>query len=124
MNVVDSSGWLEYFADSANADFIAAAIEDEANLVVPAITVYEVFKRVLSQRGEESALSAAANMLRGYVIELDAALAIEAAQLSVQYKLPMADSIIFATAQRADAVLLTQDSDMASLPGVTYTPKT
>ncbi len=123
MNVVDSSGWLEYFADSMNANFFAAAIEDEADLVVPAITVYEVFKRVLLQRGEEAALLAAANMLRGYVIELNAALAIEAAQLSVKYKLPMADSIIFATAQHIGALLWTQDSDMRDLPGVMYIPK-
>ena len=80
MNVVDSSGWLEYFADGPNADFFAPAIEATSELVVPAISVYEVFKRILQQRSEGEALQAVAVMLRGRVVDLDVQLALTAAR--------------------------------------------
>lgn len=88
MNVVASSGWLEYFADGPNANFFAPAIEDTAQLIVPTISVYEVFKRVLQQRGEGEALQAVAVLAQGQAVELDTALALNAAKLSIDHKLP------------------------------------
>lgn len=123
MNVVDSSAWLEYFADGPNADFFAPAIEDTSNLVVPSVSIFEVFKRVLQQRGESDALQAAALMQQGRVVNLDTSIALEAAKISNDYKLPLADSIILATAQAHNATLWTQDSDFDGLPGVQYKPK-
>lgn len=120
MNVVDSSGWLEYFADGPNASFFAAAIEKPAGLVVPTISLYEVFKRVLQQRDHGAALQVVAVMRQGTVVELTEALAVSAARLSVKHGLPMADSIMLATAQAADATLWTQDADFENLPGVRY----
>ena len=123
MNVVDSSGWLEYFANEANADFFAPALEDTGNLIVPSISIFEVFKRVLQQRGESDALQAAALMQQGRVVDLDVFIALEAAKVSDSYKLPLADSVILATAQVHNAVLWTQDADFDGLPGVKYKPK-
>ncbi len=120
MNVIDSSGWLEYFADDPNADFFAAGIENVPELVVPTISVYEVFKRVLGQRGEGPALQAVAVMRQGLVTDLDTALALRAAKLSTDLGLPMADSVILATARAHDAVLWTQDSDFRDIEGVRY----
>ena len=120
MNVVDSSAWLEYFADGPNASFFGPVIEKTADLVVPSLTLYEVFKRILQQRGEDSALRAVAAMQQATVANLDAAVALRAAKISVEHKLPMADSVIFATAQIHDATLWTQDADFESFPGVRY----
>jgi predicted nucleic acid-binding protein len=123
MNVVDSSGWLEYFADGPNADFFADAIEAVDALVVPAISLYEVFKRVLQQRGEGPALQAVALMSQGQVVILDMGLALEAARLSVAERLPMADSIILATTRWYEATLWTQDRDFEHIKGVQYIEK-
>ena len=124
MKVVDSCGWLEYFADGANADKFAAAIEDTLHLIVPAISLLEVFKRVLQQRGEDAALQAAAIMSQGQVIDLDTSLALTAAKLSAEHKMPMADSIILATARQYNAIVLTQDNDFEGIAGVEYFKKT
>ena len=121
--VVDSSGWLEYFAGSDRADLYADAIEDTDSLIVAAISLFEVFKRVCAQRGESLALQAVAHMQMATVATLDAPLAIEAARLSVTHRLPMADALIYATAKQHDATLLTQDADFKGLDGVTYFPK-
>lgn len=123
MNIVDSSGWLEYFADGPNADWFAAPLGNAAELLVPSITLYEVFKVVCRQRGEDAALQAVAMMQQGRVIELSSSIALLAAKLSLDVKIPMADSIILATAQIHDAVLWTQDDDFEGLPGVRYFPK-
>jgi predicted nucleic acid-binding protein len=123
MNVVDSSGWLEYFANGPNADFFAPAIEDTNNLIIPSISLFEVFKRVLQQRGESDALQAVALMQQGRVVDLDVSIAFEAARLSIDYKLPLADSVIYATAQSNGAILWTQDADFDGLPGVQYKAK-
>lgn len=123
MNVVDSSGWLEYFADGPNAAFFAAAVEKPANLVVPTISLYEVFKRVLQQRDHGEALQVVAVMRQGRVADLTESLALASARLSVKHGLPMADSIMLATAQMWEAVLWTQDSDFEGLPGVRYIAK-
>lgn len=118
MNVVDSSGWLEYFGDGPNAAFFAGPLAKAEELIVPAISVFEVFRRVLQQRDEASALQAAALMQQGRAVALDPALAIAAAKLSFELKLPMAASIILATARQFNAVLWTQDADSENLPGV------
>ena len=123
MNVVDSSGWLEYFADGPNAASFAKPIEATAKLIVPTLSIFEVFKRVMTQRGEDVALEAAALMRQGRVVPLDDALALEAARLSVAHRLPMADSIILATALAHRATLWTQDADFENLAGVRYVPK-
>lgn len=123
MNVVDSSAWLEYLADGPNAGRFATAIEDVEHLVVPSISLLEVFKRVLQQRDETTALQAAAMMQQGQVVDLDTGLALDAAKLGVDLKLPLADSIILATARRHQAELWTQDSDFKGLTGVHYFAK-
>ena len=120
MNIVDSCGWLEYFADGPNADFFASAIEDIKVLIVPTINIYEVFKRVLQQRNAGDALQAVMVLTQGQVVEMDATLAIDAARISVEQKLPMADSIMLATARAYNATLWTQDADFEGLPGVEY----
>jgi toxin FitB len=120
MNVVDSSGWLEYFADGPNADFFAPAIEDTSKLVVPTLSLYEVFQRVLQQRGEGDALQSVAVMIQGSVVDLDMDLALSAAKLSVDLRLPMADSVILATAKSQGAILWTQDADLDGIQGVQY----
>lgn len=123
MNVVDSSGWLEYFADGPNADFFAPAIEATEQLLVPVICVYEVFKRILQQKGLGAAETRIADLYKGAVIELTPSLAISAAVLSDAHMLPMADSIILATARSLDATLWTQDEHFQGLDGVKYIAK-
>ena len=123
MNVIDSSAWLSYFAGDKNANRFARAIENIEELLVPSITITEVFKNILRQRDEEAALSAIAHMELGSVISLDSELAIESASAGVEYKLPLADSIIFATSRKYDATLWTQDADFNGLPNVKYFPK-
>ena len=120
MNLVDSSGWLEYFADGPNADFFAPAIENVTELIVPSISLYEVFKRVLQQRHEGDALQAVATMMQGQVVDLNDRLALEAARVSVEKQLPMADSMILATARAYEATVWIQDSDFEGLEGVRY----
>ena len=119
MNAVDSSAWLEYFADTKRAKLFAAAIEDADHLIVPVVTVYEVFKKFLRERGESDALQAVSAMRSGQVVDLDVSLALEAGR----FDLPLADSLIYATAQRYGATLWTQDEDFAGLAGVRYFPK-
>ncbi|TAL92286.1 MAG: type II toxin-antitoxin system VapC family toxin [Rhodanobacter sp.] len=120
MNVVDSSAWLEYFADGANAKHFARVIEKPDELLVPSITLLEVFKRISQQRDESTALQYVAVMRQSTIAELDAALALRAAVLGLRHKLPLADSIIYATAQAADALVWTQDADFEGLAGVKF----
>ena len=122
-HVVDSSGWIEYFTDSPNADAFAAVIEQPEMLLVPSLSILEVFKWVLRERGEDVALQLTAVMQQLEIIDLDAALALRAAKLGVAHRLPLADSIIYATAQAFGATLWTQDADFQDLPGVRYLPK-
>jgi len=123
MNVVDSSAWLEYFSDGPNASVFAKPIESTRSLLVPSLSLFEVFKRVSQQRSEDDALRAIAVMEQGSVVDLDRATAIEAARLSILHGMAMADSVMLATAQRHRATLWTQDSDFDSLPGVKYYAK-
>ncbi len=123
MNVVDSSGWIEFLMLGPNAPFFAPAITDIANLIVPSISIYEVFKFVLQRQDEPTALQAATLMSRGRVVDLNSTLAMSAAKLSAALKIPMADSIILATARAHNAILWTQDVDLAGLPNVQYVSK-
>jgi predicted nucleic acid-binding protein len=123
MNVVDSSAWLEYFADGPNASIFAKPIETTRSLLVPSLALYEVFERVSQQRNEDEALRAIAVMEQGKVLDLDRATALEAARVSIQYGIAMADSIMLATAQRHRATLWSQDSDFDGLPGTKYFAK-
>ena len=123
MNIVDSSGWLEYFSDGPNADCFVEPLSNVSELLVPTIILYEVFKVISRQRGEDSALQAMALMQQGRIIELSSSIALLAAKLSLDIKIPMADSIILATAQIHNALLWTQDNDFEGLPGVRYFPK-
>ena len=118
-NVVDSTGWLEYFTDSHRAPLFAAAIEDSENLFVPVISIYEVFKKVLRERGEDDALQAVSMMQSGQLIDLDCALALEAAR----HPLPLADSIIYAAAMRREATLWTQDEHFKDFSNVRFFPR-
>jgi len=120
MNVIDSSGWLEFFADGPNAAFFAPAILKPRDLIVPTVSLYEVFKRVLQQRDESQALQAIALMEQGNVADLNATLALAAAKLSTDLKLPMADSIMLATARAFGATLWSQDADFEGMEGVRY----
>ena len=122
MNVVDSSAWLSYLAGDNNAAEFAAPIENIDKLLVPSITLTEVFKSIMRQRGEGTALQVVAHMQQGKVVALDSALAIDAAVFGLKYKLPLADSIIYATASKFGAVVWTQDADFKALPDVEYFP--
>ncbi len=118
-NVVDSSGWLEYFADTPRARLFAPAIEAADLLIVPLLVLYEVVKKVRRERGESAALEAAAVLQTGRIVDVDIATGLDAAQTD----LPLADSLIYAIARRAGATLWTQDQDFATLPGVKFFPK-
>ncbi|TXI37303.1 MAG: type II toxin-antitoxin system VapC family toxin [Methylophilus methylotrophus] len=123
MNVVDSCGWLEYFANGSNADFFAPALEDTENLLVPALIVFEVCKRVTLQRGEKAAQSAADFMAQGTTVSFDADTALNAALYSAKYQLALADSLILQISKEHHATLWTQDSDLKGHPGVQYKAK-
>lgn len=123
MNVVASSGWLEYFADGANASFFAEPINKPSQLVVPSLSLYEVFKRIYVQRGESAALLAVSVMHEGEVVDLNTTISLAAAKLSIDLKLAMADSVMFATARERNATFWTQDADFASVPEVKYISK-
>ena len=123
MNIVDSSGWLEYFADAPNAGYFAPVLENVTELLVPSISIYEVFKRILQQKRDSEALEAVALMMQGQVIDLDASIAIGAAKISDELKIPMADSIMLASAHHYKAMFWTQDADFADVPGVQYVTK-
>ncbi len=123
LNVVDSSGWIEYFTDSPNAGIFAGPIEATERLIVASISVLEVFRWVLREHGETEALQAAALMQQGHVVDLDTTLALRAGKLGTEYKLPLADSVILATARVFGATLWTQDVDFEGIMGVQYHPK-
>ena len=123
MNIVDSSAWIEYFVGGPNARFFATPIEDATQLLVPSISVFEVYRHVLRERGADDALRAIAGMHRGREVPLDSDLALTAAELALEHRLPLADSIIYATAQVHGAVVWTQDADFKGLDGVRFRAK-
>lgn len=118
-----SEARLEYFAGGPQAGRFATVIEDVAHLLVPTIVLLEMTRRVMQQRGEDEALQVAAVMYQGSVVDLDDGLALNAAQLGVTRKLPLADSVIYATAKQHEATVWTMDADFAGLEGVRYVPK-
>jgi predicted nucleic acid-binding protein len=120
MNIVDTSGWLEYFFDGPNASYFSEPIEDTANLIVPVVCLYEVFKKIIQVSDKLKALQAVTQMKQGHIIKLDEEIALSAAIISVQNKLPMADSFIYAVAQLEGAIVWTQDSDFKGLARVNY----
>lgn len=123
MNVVDSCGWLEYFSDGPNAEKFAEPIQEMSSLIVPTLSMYEVFKVALREKGEDAALQAVAIMKQGQEVELDSNIAIQAAKTSVDLNMPMADAIILATARTHLATVWTQDEDFAGIAGVKYFKK-
>lgn len=122
MNIIDSSGWLEYFSDGPNASRYLPPLNDPSSLIVPVITIYEVFKIVLRESSENNALQAVAAMQKGRVVDLAANLAMEASKLSLRHDLPMADAIILATARSFRCTIWTQDADFQDIEGVNYFP--
>jgi len=123
LNVVDSSAWLAYLADEAGAEHFSTAIEDTDHLVVPVVCILEVFKIVARQRGDGDALQAVALMQQAKVIDLDANLALIAGKAAIDHNLPLADSMVYATAMLVEGVVWTQDDDLEDLPDVRYYPK-
>jgi predicted nucleic acid-binding protein len=123
MKIVDSSGWIAYFADEPNAKHFVAPLSDSTLRMGPTITIYEVFKVILRESSENEALQAVVAMQKGRSVELSAPLAIAASRLSLEHQLPMADSIILATAQEFKAIIWTQDSDFKNTNKVKYFPK-
>lgn len=123
MNVVDSSGWLEYFGGTNRAEYFAEAIEKTEKLIVPSIAIFEIFKKVYKEKGEDIALKIVAHMQLGKVVNLDARISIYAAKISVDKSIPIADSIIYSTAYLNKATLWTQDNDFRGLPGVKFFEK-
>ena len=117
--VLDSSCWLEYLADTPRADLFAPAVEAPERLVVPVLTVYEVVKKLMRESGEEAATAALALMQQSEVVEIGLPLAMDAALNG----LPLANSLIYATARHHDAELWTQDAHFEGLAGVRYFPK-
>ncbi len=123
MNLVDSSAWLAYFADEKNASYFAGAIEDAELLIVPTVCIYEVFKVILRERGEDDALQALTAMQQGRVIDLTSELAIEAAAVGHEEQLAFADSIIYTVAKRHNAIIWTQDAHFSGKTNVRFKPK-
>jgi len=123
MNIVDSSGWLAYFADEPNAKHFLPPLKNTELLVVPTVTIYEVFKVVLRESGENEALQAIVAMRKGTVVDLTSSLAISASKMSLEKGIPMADSIILATAKEYKATIWTQNSDFKNMNKVKYFPK-
>jgi predicted nucleic acid-binding protein len=123
MNIIDSSAWLTYFAGESQSKHFIELFNDPETFIVPTITIYEVFKVVLREAGENEALQAIAAMKKGKVVDLTQSLALSASKLSLKHRLPMADSIILATAKLYNAVVWTLDSDFQNIDGVKYFPK-
>jgi predicted nucleic acid-binding protein len=123
MNLVDSSGWLEYLADGKNAKFFAPIIEDTDELIVSVINIYEIYKKVLVEKDENTAIQVVGLMQQAKVVDVTTSIAIQAAKFSYEFKIPMADSIIYTTARMNDAIVWTQDIDFKKLDGVRYNKK-
>jgi len=123
MNIIDSSFWLEYFAGTEAGDIISDIIEKTDELIIPTITIYEVFKKLLLERNEDDALLAVGHMKQGKIIDLTEELSLSASRISVKYKLPMADSIIYATNLKYNCILWTQDQHFIDLISVNYFEK-
>ena len=123
MNIIDSSFWLEYFAGTESGEIISDIVENTDELIVPAITLYEVFKKLLLERNEDDALLAVGHMKKGKIVDFTEELSLSAAKISVNHKIPMADSIIYATSIKYNCNLWTQDQHFEGLKSVNYFKK-
>jgi toxin FitB len=123
MNLVDSSGWLEYLTDGKNAKFFAPVIENTDELIVSVINIYEVYKKVLVEKDDNTAIQIVGLMQQAKVVDVTSSIAIQAAKFSYEFKIPMADSIIYTTAKQNDSIVWTQDIDFKNLDGVKYNKK-
>lgn len=123
MIVVDSSGWVEFFTDGAVANEYAFRLRNLPSVVTPMIVVYEVYKRLKRELGEDDALIAVSAMQRSRVVPITQTIALAAADLSLQHGLAMADAMILATADEYGAELVTSDRDFEQIERVTYLPK-
>lgn len=123
MNLVDTSGWIEFFFAGKNAEFFEEAISDVDKLIVPVVCFYEVFKKVNQVADEARALKAIAQMKQGHVVNLTENIALKASLISIKYKLPMADSFIYSTALSRNAVIWTQDEHFKDLASVKFIKK-
>lgn len=123
MNLVDSSGWIEYFTDDTNAKHFTPIIENTGDLIVSVINIYEVYKKILQKTDENYALTAIALMQQAKVLNVTSQVSIEAARFNIKYKIPMADSIIYVTGLLNNAIVWTQDYDFINLPNVNFIKK-
>jgi toxin FitB len=123
VNLVDSSAWLEYFAGGPNAKSFAKVIEDTDNLIISSINLYEVYRKVLTEKDEDHAIQVAGLMQQARVINVDSIISLSAAKISVEYKIPITESIIYSTSRLYEAVLWTMDVDFEGLTGVRYFKK-
>ncbi len=123
MNVVDTSGWLEYFEGGQSAKKFSAPIKETEKLIVPAICIYEISKVILRESDENHLLQVLAAIQKGQIVDLTPSISTAAAKVSLKYKLPMADSIIYTTAKQYNATVWTQDIDFKNLPNVNYIEK-
>ncbi len=123
MRVIDSSGWLEWFTDGPLAGQYRRFLENPREILLPAVVIYEVYKVLKRERGEETALLALGQMQQSEVVALDATVALRAADLSLQHGLAMADAIVYATARANNCELVTSDADLKGLTDVVFFPK-
>ncbi|MFZ1536766.1 MAG: type II toxin-antitoxin system VapC family toxin [Chromatiaceae bacterium] len=123
MILVDTCGWIEWLADGALADKFQPFLEDTEALLVPTVVQFELYKWLERNRGEEAAMKAIARTTRSHVVDLDTSTALLAAELSRDHGLSVADAVIYASAHRHKAELVTSDDHFEGLPGVTYFPK-
>jgi len=123
MIIIDTSGWLEYFTGGTNSKFFSTPIKNNSKIIVPTIILYELWKKISRERGEDKAVELVAQLKRYDIIPLDESLSISAAKISNEYKIAMADSIIYATAKKYNATLWTQDADFKDFENVKYIEK-
>jgi predicted nucleic acid-binding protein len=121
--LVDSSGWIEFYTAGTNAGRYGRYLKDLSGVVTPTVVLYEVYKLVKRERTEEEALLAVAQIQKTRLVPLSESLALAAADVSLEFRLAMADAIVYATARAEGAELVTGDADLRRLPGVTYVPK-
>lgn len=117
---MDSSGWIEFFTGGPLAERYASYLTPSTRLLTPTIVLYEVYKKIKRERGEETAILFAGRLNATKVVTLTESIALLAADLSLRHGLAMADAIVYATAQDQEAEVVTSDADLKDLPGVVY----
>lgn len=119
MVVVDSSGWIEFFTDGPKADAYARYLKGPEKVITPVVVLYEVYKKIKRERGEELAKLCVAQIEKTRFVPIDTDIALWAADLSLEFSLPMADSFVLATARSFGAEVITSDADFRKIPGTT-----